>query len=147
MTPMSPTTRSCAANAVATSALHDNGKGGSGSGKGGSGGGKGGSGSSKGKSGGGTELFDTTSAAMSPTSPTPGRKSVAAAAGAHYKLNRSGGAASGSAAKNMIQQEARIVIRMIGSAPRRVIGSSKLMMVESAAPTWTSGGVGSNKGT
>jgi hypothetical protein len=84
---------------------------------------------------------------MSPTSPTPGRKSVAAAAEAHYKLNRSGGAASGSAAKNMIQQEARIVIRMIGSAPRRVIGSSKLMMVESAAPTWTTGGVGSNKGT
>ena len=76
---MLPITRSCASNAVATSALHGGGKGGSGSGKGGSGGGKGGSGSGKGKSGGGIELF-ATSAAMSPMPPTPNsRKAVAAA--------------------------------------------------------------------
>jgi hypothetical protein len=54
MSPMLPTTRSRASNAVATSALHGGGKGRSGSGKeGGSGGGQG----SKGRSGGGTELF------------------------------------------------------------------------------------------
>ena len=95
---MSPTTtRSRASNnAVVTSVLHGGGKGGSGSGKGGSSGGKGGSVSSKGKSGGGTELF-ATGAAMSPTPPAPTRKAVATAAGAHYKLCRSGGAASGSA--------------------------------------------------
>jgi hypothetical protein len=63
---MSPNTRSCASNAVATSVLHSGGKGGSGSGKeGGSGGSEGG----KGKSGGVTELL-ATGTAMSPMLPT-----------------------------------------------------------------------------
>jgi hypothetical protein len=124
MSPMLPTTRSCASNAVATSALHGGGKGGSGSGKGGSSGGTGGSVRIKGKSGRGTELF-ATSAAMSPTPPPqPGKLLLLP-----QKLTKN------CAVVAVLLVEARIVTRMIGGVPGRVIGSSQLMMVESAAPT------------
>ena len=123
---MSPTTtRSRASNnAVVTSVLHGGCKGGSGSGKGGSSGGKGGSVSSKGKSGGGTELF-ATGAAMSPTlPPQPGKLLLLP-----QELTTS------CAVVAVLPVEARIVTRMIGGVPRRVIGSSQLVMGEGAAPT------------
>jgi hypothetical protein len=93
MSPMSPTTRSCASNAVATSALHGGGKGGSGSGKGGSSGGTGGSGSGKGRRG-GTDLFDASGATILPTSPTT--RSCASNAVATCALHGGGKGGSGS---------------------------------------------------
>ena len=68
MSPMLPTTRSRASNAVATNALYGGGKGGGGSGQGGSSGGTGGSGSGNGGIG-GTKPFDA-SAIMLPMLPT-----------------------------------------------------------------------------